>query len=76
MPGVVTASKPQDLSSATNFNVMGNRQTSNNITIDGTPATDMGNGSQLKLTVSQDAVAEMKVETSNYQAEYGRLGRL
>ena len=73
MPGVVTATRPQDLSSATNFNVMGNRQTSNNITIDGTPATDMGNGSQLKLTVSQDAVAEMKVETSNYQAEYGRM---
>jgi hypothetical protein len=33
----------------------------------------MGNGSQLKLTVSQDAVSEMKVETSTYQAEYGRM---
>jgi hypothetical protein len=30
----------------------------NNISLDGVPATDMGNGSQLKVTVSQDAVAE------------------
>ncbi len=73
MPGIVQTTKSQDLSSATNFYVMGNRQTSNNVTIDGVPATDMGNGSQLKLTVSQDAVAEVKVETSNYQAEYGRM---
>ena len=41
--------------------------------IDGTPSNDMGTASGMKLTVSQDAVAEVKVLTSNYQAEYGRL---
>lgn len=73
MPGVVLRSQPQELSSTSNFNVMGNRHTTNNITIDGIPAADMGNGSQLKLTVSQDAVAEVKIMASNYQAEYGRM---
>lgn len=73
VPGVVVRSQPEDLSSASNFNVLGNRSTTNNITIDGIPAADMGNGSQLKLTVSQDAVAEVKILVSNYQAEYGRM---
>lgn len=73
VPGVVVGSQPEDLSSTSNFNVMGNRSTTNNITIDGVPATDMGNGSQLKLTVSQDNVAEVKILLSNYQAEYGRM---
>lgn len=73
LPGVVVRSQPEELSSASNFNVMGNRSTTNNITIDGIPAADMGNGSQLKLTVSQDAVAEVKILVSNYQAEYGRM---
>jgi hypothetical protein len=73
LPGVVVRSQPDELSSTSNFSVMGNRQTTNNITIDGIPAADMGNGSQLKLTVSQDAVAEVKILVSNYQAEYGRM---
>ena len=51
----------------------GNRNTANNVTIDGTPSNGMGNGKQMKMMVSQDAVAEVKVLTSNYQAEYGRL---
>lgn len=73
VPGVVVGVQPDDLSSTSNFNVMGNRPTTNNITIDGVPATDMGNGSQLKLTVSHDNVAEVKILLSNYQAEYGRM---
>jgi hypothetical protein len=58
---------------STMFYVQGNRATTNNIAFDGIPATDMGNGSQLKLTVSQDAVAEVRILLSNYQAEYGRM---
>ncbi len=73
LPGVVVVSEAEDLSSSSNFNVMGNRQTFNNISVDGVPATDMGNGSMLKLTVSQDAVSEVKMLISNYQAEYGRM---
>jgi hypothetical protein len=73
LPGVVVVSEAEDLSSSSNFNVMGNRNTFNNISVDGVPATDMGNGSMLKLTVSQDAVSEVKILISNYQAEYGRM---
>jgi hypothetical protein len=74
LPGVVmTSAAPQDISSAPTVYVAGNRDTSNNVMIDGTPANDMGTPSGMKLTVSQDAVAEVKVLTSNYQAEYGRL---
>lgn len=73
LPGVVVPSESDDLSSSSNFNVMGNRQTFNNISVDGVPATDMGNGSMLKITVSQDAVSEVKILLSNYQAEYGRM---
>ena len=73
LPGVVSTAKAQDLSTNPSIYVAGNRNTTNSVTIDGTPSNDMGNGYQMKLTVSQDAVAEVKVLTSNYQAEYGRL---
>ncbi len=73
LPGVVVVSEAEDLSSSSNFSVMGNRSTFNNIMVDDVPATDIGNGSMLKITVSQDAVSEVKILTSNYQAEYGRM---
>ncbi len=73
MPGVVVTNQQDDLSNNATFFVQGNRSTTNNVTVDGVPATDLGNGSQLKLTVSQDNVAEVKVLLSNYQAEYGRM---
>lgn len=73
LPGVVVTNEQDDLNSASTMFVQGNRQTMNNISVDGVPATDMGNGSMLKITVSQDAVAEVKMLISSYQAEYGRL---
>lgn len=73
LPGVVTGNEQEGLSSSSSINVQGARATMNNISFDGVPATDMGNGSQLKVTVSQDAVAEVKMLISNYQAEYGRM---
>jgi hypothetical protein len=73
LPGVVVTNESEDLSLGTGINVNGNRGTFNNISVDGVPSTDMGNGSQMKLTVSQDAVAEVKILLSNYQAEYGRM---
>src|SRR5712692_4938938 len=73
LPGVVTGNSQDEISSTSTFFVQGNRSTTNNIAFDGIPATDMGNGSQLKLTVSQDAVAEVRILVSNYQAEYGRM---
>jgi hypothetical protein len=73
LPGVVTGNPQEGLSSSSSINVQGARSTMNNISVDGAPATDMGNGSQLKVTVSQDAVSEVKMLVSNYSAEYGRM---
>ena len=54
LPGVVSTSKSTDISTNPSIYVMGNRQTSNNVTIDGVIANDMGNGFQMKLQVSQE----------------------
>lgn len=73
LPGVVTGAEQEGLSSGGSVYVQGSRSTMNNISFDGVPGTDMGNGSQLKITVSQDAISEVKMLISNYQAEHGRM---
>ncbi len=73
MPGVVVTQDSQQLGRRTDFSVMGNRRTQNNISIDGIPAVDVGNSFAKKLVVSQDMVSEVKVLMTNYQAEYGRM---
>lgn len=73
MPGVVVGNTNEDLNSSPEFYVQGNRRSTNNVMIDGVPASDMGNGFQLKLTVSQDAVSEVKILVSNYSADSGRM---
>jgi hypothetical protein len=72
LPGVVVTTQSAGLDRRTDFNVMGNRNTANNVTVDGIPATDIDNNFALKLNVSMDAVAEVQILLSNYQAEYGR----
>ncbi|MEW5978273.1 MAG: carboxypeptidase regulatory-like domain-containing protein [Acidobacteriota bacterium] len=74
LPGVVATGSADDLSSSGSLFVQGNRSTTNNIVVDGSPVTNMGNGFSTFLTISQDAVAEVKILLSNYQAEYGRMG--
>ena len=73
IPGVVLDSTQDDIGGGATFYVQGSRSTMNNVAIDGVPATDMGNGYQYKMVVSQSAVAEVRVLISNYQAEYGRM---
>ena len=58
-PGVVAGS------------VNGTRTNQNNFQIDGVGAMDTGNNGTM-ITVNQEVIAEVKVLTSNYQAEYGR----
>lgn len=70
-PGVINTSKSTDISSSPSIYVNGNRNTANAIFIDGIPASDMSS-TQMKGMVSQDSIAEVKIETSNFQAEYGR----
>lgn len=73
LPGVVDLQVTETVSRNWNLRVLGNRGNTNNLTLDGFNLTAIGNQTSTMLTVSQDAVAEVKVLTSNYQAEYGRM---
>ncbi len=76
-PGVVdpTGAASRDLGggSATSFNVLGNRANANNFTVDGVTMSAVGGAANGTFGISAEAVAEIKVLISNYQAEYGRL---
>ncbi|HTM48115.1 MAG TPA: carboxypeptidase regulatory-like domain-containing protein [Bryobacteraceae bacterium] len=73
VPGVYMDSTQTALSGSINFYVQGSRSTSNNVSIDGVMATDLGSAGSTKAVVSMGAVGEVKVLVSNYQAEYGRM---
>jgi len=70
-PGVL----PQgtgEVGSVSGFTVNGQRPNSNNITIDGVANIDTGDNGGNMATTNVDAVAEFKILTNAYQAEYGR----
>jgi hypothetical protein len=64
MPGVVA--------NGANYNISGLRLGQVNITSDGINIVEAGSEYQTNTTVAMDAVSEIKVLTSNYQAEFGR----
>ncbi len=55
------------------LNVNGNRANANNFSIDGMTLTILGQGTGGAANVSMDAVSEVRLLLSNYQAEYGRV---
>ena len=61
-----------ELGSVSGFTVNGQRPNSNNITIDGVANIDTGDNGGNMATTNIDAVAEFKILTNAYQAEYGR----
>lgn len=72
-PGTVPVGLNNPFLGNGSFNSNGSRGRANNITLDGVTATDVsttGEGGGLVLT--QDAVAEVKVITNNFDAEFGR----
>lgn len=77
IPGIINTSQTAQ-STVTNaggtFTINGTRANMHEITVDGSTNINTGNNSGLLVTVNPDAVAEVKVLTSNYQAEYGRAG--
>jgi hypothetical protein len=73
LPGVVETTEDEGLTRSYNLNVQGNRNNTNNVSLDGITLNALGNNNNGVVTVSQDAVAEVKVQLSNYQAEYGRM---
>ena len=62
----------KELGAVDGFTVNGQRPNSNNITIDGVANIDTGNNGGNMATTNIDAVAEFKILTNSYQAEYGR----
>jgi len=62
----------RELGSVGGFTVNGQRPNSNNITIDGVANIDTGDNGGNMATTNIDAVAEFKILTNAYQAEYGR----
>jgi Carboxypeptidase regulatory-like domain/TonB dependent receptor/TonB-dependent Receptor Plug Domain len=62
----------RELGDVAGFTVNGQRPNSNNITIDGVANIDTGNNGGNMATTNIDAVAEFKILTNAYQAEYGR----
>src|SRR6202162_349092 len=56
------------------FSVNGGRTEYNNWEMDGGDAMDNGSNTTLNVYPSVDAIAEFKVLTSNYGAQYGRSG--
>jgi hypothetical protein len=61
-----------EVGDAAGFTVNGMRPNSNNVTIDGVANIDTGNNGGNMATTNLDSVAEFKVLTNSYAAEYGR----
>jgi len=57
---------------ANNFTANGTRPSQNQVTINGIGDVDTGNNGGQNVSVSNDSIAEFKVLTAAYQAEYGR----
>ena len=71
VPGVIFNTNNGSGDAITNIFANGLRSSANNLTLDGVAIVDTGNNGTL-LSLNLDSVAEFKVLTSNYQAEYGR----
>jgi hypothetical protein len=68
----VGTTNPQGAVNIVSFSVSGNRQSQNNWTIDGADNVDHGSNITLLVYPSVDAIAEFKIERSNYAPEFGR----
>src|SRR5690606_28965147 len=73
VPGAVPQGNAgTEIGAADGFTVNGMRPNSNNVTIDGVANIDTGNNGGNMASTNIDAVAEFKVLTNSYAAEYGR----
>ena len=79
VPGVISAGVVANAASTVtnivgNFNINGTRALQHEYTLDGVTNLNLGNNTGALVSINPDAVEEVKVLTSNYQAEYGRSG--
>ncbi|MEO7652914.1 MAG: carboxypeptidase regulatory-like domain-containing protein [Bryobacteraceae bacterium] len=74
LPGVVSNVNGQVSNDGglRNFNINGARGTQKEVSIDGSSNVISGANQRVHVTVNPDAIQEVKVLTSNYQAEYGK----
>ncbi len=75
IPGVVDTNSARETTSNTagsGIFINGARDNQKNISVDGITAMDTHSNGSLSFQPNMDAIAEVKILTSNYQAEYGR----
>ncbi|HTS30855.1 MAG TPA: carboxypeptidase regulatory-like domain-containing protein [Bryobacteraceae bacterium] len=75
LPGIVDTRNNRDSTSPNNIGglyIAGGRQESKNFTVDGINDLDTGSNDTIHYEPNMDAIAEVRVLTSNYQAEFGR----
>jgi hypothetical protein len=72
-PGIVanTSADSQGFRGGITFNANGGRTGQNNITLDGVPLEN-SNTNNMNTFISMDAISTVKIESSGYQAEFGR----
>jgi hypothetical protein len=73
-PGIVSFVNAQTAGPGglSNFNINGTRANQHNLTIDGTTNVDTGSNGTQHIALALDNIAEFKILSSAYQAEYGR----
>jgi Carboxypeptidase regulatory-like domain len=71
-PGTVPVSVNNPFLGAGSFNSNGSRGRANNITLDGVTASDISTTGESGAAFVQDNVAEVKIITNNFDAEFGR----
>jgi Carboxypeptidase regulatory-like domain/TonB-dependent Receptor Plug Domain len=79
VPGVISSGVVANAASTVtnivgNININGTRSLQHEYTIDGITNLNLGNNTGALVSINPDALGEVKVLTSNYQAEYGRAG--
>jgi carboxypeptidase family protein/TonB-dependent receptor-like protein len=79
LPGVITGTVTGSQTSSStgrlgDYAVNGTRTNQKELTVDGSSNIDTGNNVDTHASLNPDAIAEVKVLTSNFQAEYGRAG--
>ncbi|MFI5170235.1 MAG: carboxypeptidase regulatory-like domain-containing protein, partial [Vicinamibacterales bacterium] len=70
--GTITTSTVQNVVGS--FNINGARNNQTEYTVDGVTNLNLGNNNGALVTLNPDAVEEVKILTSNFQAEYSRAG--